>query len=128
MRRRYIMPTYVFGTANGEIVDREYPRDQIPEEIRVNGRKARRRRDLELGDYFVKGTKTPVRRGHSTWPMNPCVASGVQPWQAQELRDFHKKHGISAEVNDDGDPIYTSAKQREKALKARGMFDKASFN
>jgi len=122
------MPVYVFSTDDGEVVERMFPMGGCPRYVRINGKVAKRDRSRERMFCFVKGSKTPVKRGYGTWPMEPCTASGVQPWQAQELRDFHKKHGLNIEVTKDGDPIYTSAKQRKKALKARGMFDKASFD
>lgn len=60
--------------------------------------------------------------------MEPCCASGVHASQAQELREHLADRGCPTEVTTDGDPIYTSAAHRKKALKCRGMFDKASFN
>jgi hypothetical protein len=56
-----------------------------------------------------------------------CVASGVAPSQAQELRDYYRRHGVPTEVTADGNPIYRNAAHRRKALKVRGMHDKASF-
>lgn len=126
--RGYDMPTYAFATADGILVEREYSLGKCPKSITAFGSKAYRCYAAEAVTGFVKGNKTPVKRGNATWPMEPCVASGVQPDQAQELRDFYHNRGLSIEVNNDGDPIYTSAKQRKKALKMRGMFDKASFN
>lgn len=69
----------------------------------------------------------PVPR-KKIWPMKPCYASGVHASQAQELRDHLAKRGCPTEVTPSGDPIYTSAAHRKKALKIRGMHDKASFN
>lgn len=64
----------------------------------------------------------------STWN-NPihCVASGVHPSQREDLEKFLKKAGVPTRVDADGNPIYTSAAHRRKALKARGMHDKASY-
>lgn len=122
------MAVYVFSTDSGTIVERIYPMGECPELVRVNGSVAYRNRTLENVHTVIKRGRGRVRSGHGKWPMEPCVASGVQPDQAQELRDFYKSRGLSVEVNNDGDPIYTSAEQRRKALKARGMFDKASYN
>ena len=66
----------------------------------------------------------PSPRG---WPMKPCVASGVQPEQAQELRDLFKKAGVPTEVTKGGAPIYTSPEHRRKALKVRGLYDRSSY-
>jgi len=122
------MATYVFSTENGEVVERVFPMGGCPASVEVDGRVAKRNRSLEYKHTFIKGTKTPIKRGNGTWPMNPCVASGVQPDQAQELRDYLKDRGVPTEVNKDGDPIYTSQKHQDKALKVRGMYNKASFN
>lgn len=122
------MPTYCFTSANGDTIDRDFTLGECPPSIVNNEIEYIRNYSAECVKGFVNGSKTPVKQGHGTWPMEPCVSSGVQPWQAQELRDFHKKHGITAEVNNDGDPIYESPGQRRKALKARNIVDKSSFN
>jgi len=122
------MSLFVFSTATGDDVERVFPMGACPASVEIGGRIARRNRSLEYQHTFVKGTKTPVKRGYGTWPMQGCVASGVQPNQAQELRDFYKKHSMNVEVNKDGDPIYISAKQREKALRIRGIHDKNSYS
>jgi hypothetical protein len=62
------------------------------------------------------------------WPMQPCVASGVQPEQAQELRDLFKKAGVPTEITKEGDPIYTSPEHRRRALKVRGLYDRSSYH
>lgn len=68
--------------------------------------------------------------GKSTkgWPLT-CYASGVHPEQAQALRDeFKRTMGADApEVTKGGDPVYRDAGHRRRALKARGMFDRAAF-
>lgn len=60
------------------------------------------------------------------WPL-VCYASGVNAEDAQKLRDEFVKVGVPTEVTKGGDPIYTSAEHRRKALKARGMFDRSSY-
>ena len=65
----------------------------------------------------------PASKG---WPLE-CYASGVAPDQAGELRDYLAKKGVPTEVSADGNPIYRDAAHRRKALKARGLHDKASF-
>ena len=69
----------------------------------------------------------PMMAPGKGWPRT-CWASGVGANQAQELRDLLKSHGETVEVNNSGDPIYTSQHQRERCLKIRGMHDKRSFN
>lgn len=64
----------------------------------------------------------------ASWPMEPCVGSGVNPEQAQELRDFLKQANVPTEVNAAGDPIYRDRHHRRRALKARGMHDRASYD
>lgn len=128
------MPTYCYETNDGDIVEREFDRGKAPEEITI----------LEDDGvvttlsrcYAAENPRTVVRGGtggptgqrKSGWPMAPCVASGVHPSQAQELRNHFKAHGLNVEVNQNGDPIYESASQRRAALKCRGMYDKSSYD
>lgn len=66
------------------------------------------------------------RRAGAGWPME-CIASGVNAYQAQDLRDFFAKHGENVEVTNDGNPVYTSLGQRKRLLKLRGFYDKSSY-
>jgi hypothetical protein len=59
--------------------------------------------------------------------MAPCVGSGVNAEQAPELRKFLADRGCPTAVTNDGDPVYTSAGHRRKALKLRGMCDKGGY-
>jgi hypothetical protein len=68
----------------------------------------------------------PKRAGGSGWPMAPCFASGVNPEQAQELRDHFKRHGCPTEVTNDGDPVYRSPGHQKRALACRNMHNKAA--
>ena len=81
--------------------------------------------DKEL-DMVVEG-RAPVEKKTGDWPPIECIASGVAPQQAQELRDFFSAHGEQVEVSNSGDPIYTSAAQRKRLLKLRGLHDRNSF-
>jgi hypothetical protein len=121
------MPTYCYRTEDGEIIDMAFSRGEAPSEVELSdGRKAVRDLRAEL-----TGSVISVRGGGQssrTWPMEPCIASGVHPDQAPELRAHFKKHGVSVDVPPHGDPIYESAGQRKKALKCRGMHDRNSFS
>ncbi|MFA5766843.1 MAG: hypothetical protein WC919_02890 [Candidatus Paceibacterota bacterium] len=66
-------------------------------------------------------------RGTGEFKPIACVASGVNPEQAQELRDFYAMHGESVEVTNEGDPVYTSMRQRRRLLKLRGFHDRSAF-
>lgn len=117
-----------------EIIERTFPVGEAPDEIVMNqsGEKAFRNRQAEvLGlTTCVKGCEdNSHHRGRSSpWPMEPCVASGVGPQGAQELREHFTAQGVSTEVSKDGEPIYTSAAHRKKALKCRGMHDRNSYS
>jgi len=121
------MPLYCYTTDDGETVERYFPMGGAPASVKVGDKVACRDRAAEAPLCFVKGSQTPVKQGHGKWPMT-CFASGVHPSQAQELRDHLKRNGVPTDVNKDGDPIYTSKEHRKKALKARGMHDKSSFD
>lgn len=62
----------------------------------------------------------------ANWPL-VCTASGVHPDDAGKLRTLLAEKGVPTEVTRSGDPIYTDAAHRRRALKARGMFDKAAY-
>lgn len=111
------MPTYCFSSPTGETVERFFPMGDAPQAIQVDGQEAKR-------DYRAECVAVPATRG---WPL-VCYASGVHPKQAQELRDGLRRAGVATEVDRNGDPIYTSAVHRKKALAAREMHDNASFN
>ena len=123
------MTTYCYSTEEGEIVERQFPAGKAPRIIRLDGGKlATRDYRAEGAGGFVKGTKNPVKPSRGAWPMKPCYASGVHTSQAGELRKHLKDRGCSTEVTPDGDPVYTSAAHRKKALKIRGMHDRNSFS
>lgn len=109
------MPMYCYRNGRN-VIERWFPASHHPKEILHKGKVYRR-------DFAAEGVGVPATKG---WPIE-CVASGVAPSQAQELRDFYRKHGVPTEVTADGNPIYRNAAHRRKALKVRGMHDKASY-
>lgn len=115
------MPIYCYITNDGAIIERFMSmHEEHPQFIELeDGAQAERCLAAER-----KSLQTETNPG---WPMQPCTASGVQPWQAQELRDHLKKSGVPTEVTPQGDPIYTSRSHRKAALKARNMHDRADF-
>lgn len=122
------MSTYCYTSESGVTIEEEYPRGEAPSRLVVYAREGSEtyyrdyRAEHAGGMSFVKNSETP-RRG---WPMT-CFASGVNAEQGPELRKHLKDHGCPTEVSKDGDPIYTSAAHRKKALKIRGLYDKASY-
>jgi hypothetical protein len=119
------MPQYCYCTEDGLLVEKTFQMGHAPDEITLpNGKVATRDRRAELA-----GSTISVRGGGGSsraWPM-ACCASGVHPSQAGELREHLVKRGCKTEVTPGGDPVYTSAEHRKKALKIRGMHDKNSF-
>ncbi len=111
--------TYCYTAEAGSIpVEREFERGEAPPEITLDdGRKAQRDYRAELQPTHATG---------AGWPF-ACFASGVQPEQRKELQDYLAKKGVPTEVNGSGDPVYRNSAHRKAALKARGMFDRASF-
>ena len=114
------MPTYCYRSRDRRrtLVERVFPSSQVPDSFKENGRIFDRSRSDEWG-----GISVPASHG---WPME-CVASGVAPEQAQELRDYFRRCGVPTEVTADGNPIYRNAAHRKKALKCRGFHDRASY-
>lgn len=109
---------FAYQKPDGEVVWREraFADGPPPATIEVDGVVARR-------SYQAERVGVPPTKG---WPLT-CYASGVGPEQAQELRDEFKRLGVPTEVTPGGDPIYTSAAHRKKALRARGLFDRAAY-
>lgn len=114
------MPTYCYRSRDRRrtLITRVFPVSERPETIKVKGRIFDRSRADEW-----EGVSVPATSG---WPME-CVASGVHPSQAGELRKYFADHGCPTEVTADGNPVYRSAAHRRKALKLRGFKDKASY-
>ncbi len=112
------MPTYCYRTKKGKVCERVFSvKDDIPKSIMFRGEKAER-------SFADEMASTPASAG---WPME-CCASGVHPDQAGALRKEFQRVGVPTEVTKGGDPIYTSASHRRKALRARGLHDRNSFN
>lgn len=111
------MPTYCYRRGR-RVVERTFSVAERPEKIVVGGKTFLRDRAAEFSGVFVAP--------HSGWPIE-CVASGVNPSQANELREYLAKKGVPTEVSEDGNPIYRDSSHRKKALKARGFHDNASF-
>lgn len=109
---------FAYEKPDGEIHWLEQPLSAgpPPAELEVDGVVARRSYRAE-----IKGGQQP-----KGWPLT-CYASGVHAGDAQALRDHLKDAGVPTEVTSDGDPVYTSAEHRRRALKARGMFDRKSY-
>lgn len=116
-----LIPTYCYSTEDGtEVHDRIFRMGEAPEQITLDdGRVAKRSFQAENSPRKARG---------EGWPMEPCVASGVNAAQAPELRKFLEDRGCSTEVTGNGDPIYRSPSHRKQALKLRGLFDRASFS
>lgn len=111
------MPFYCYADDTGKIHDRFFRMGDAPQSIRLDdGRVAVR-------DIAAEHVSVPSSFG---WPLE-CIASGVHPSQAGELRDYLRRAGVPTEVTRDGNPVYTSAQHRRRALKARGMHDRNSF-
>ena len=124
------MIAYCYSAEDGIIFERKFPMGEAPHVVRLeDGRIATRDYQAEHVGGIVKGTNNPIRpRPKKAWPMQPCVASGVHASQAGELRKHLAERGCPTEVTPGGDPIYTSAAHRRKALKIRGFYDKNSFD
>ena len=117
------MPTYCYTNGDGRTIDRDFPFGEAPGYVRFNRDQFYRDRQAEGAGGYVKGSSTPCKGG---WPIT-CYASGVNAAQAPELRAFFQKHGENVEVTKGGDPVYTSAVQRRRLLKLRGLHDRNAY-
>lgn len=111
------MPTYCYRSG-ARVIERVFPVASRPEEFEAGGRVWRRDRAAEFACVYVPP--------HAGWPIE-CVASGVHPAQAGELRECLARKGVPTEVTADGNPVYRDAAHRRRALRARGLHDRASF-
>jgi len=109
------MPTYCYRRGE-KVVTRVFSVAERPQSIMIGGKEYVR-------SFADERPGVPSTKG---WPLE-CVASGVHPSQAGELREFYRKNGCPTEVSEDGNPIYRDATHRRKALKLRGFKDKASY-
>lgn len=109
------MPTYCYRRGE-KVVARVFSVAERPQSIMIGGKEYVR-------SFADERPGVPSTKG---WPLE-CVASGVHPSQAGELREFYRKNGCPTEVSEDGNPIYRDATHRRKALKLRGFKDKASY-
>ena len=112
------MPTYCYEDRFGKVHERFFAiEERAPVTIMLeDGRHARR-------CYQAESAGVPPKRG---WPME-CIASGVHPEQAGELRREFARCGVLTEVTNDGNPVYRSASHRRRALKCRGFVDRSSY-
>jgi hypothetical protein len=92
---------------------------KAPDSIVVEG-------DREARRDFSQEVPARGNADRPGWPIE-CLGSGVNAGQAQELRDFFKKHNFDCAVSDDGNPIYRDSVHQKKALKLRGFRNKKSF-
>ena len=106
------MVVYRYKTKDGVLADRVFQVGKAPGYIMINGKRANR-------DFST--ISVPSSAG---WPIQ-CVASGVHPDQANDLRKHFVDHGLSVEVTKEGDPIYENRKHQEKALACRGMHNRS---
>jgi hypothetical protein len=115
------MPHYCYQKPDGSIIERFMQmHEDHPQTITLED-------GVTADRCFAAERKTLQTETNPGWPMEPCTSSGVQPWQAQELRDHLKRRGVPTEITSQGDPIYRSKAHRTAALKARGMHDRADF-
>ena len=111
------MPIYCYGNDEVGTVERYYDSGCAPRFIRIGKMRLWR-------NYGAESVGVPATAG---WPIE-CFASGVQPDQSGELREVFRKQGVPTEVTADGNPIYRDAQHRKRALAARGLHDKSSYN
>jgi predicted nucleic acid-binding Zn ribbon protein len=111
------MPVYCYEDRHGQVFDFFYPVGKAPRTITDKAHGVLNR------CFSAESASVPAKCGY---PIE-CYASGVHPDQAGELRKCLSDAGVQTEVSRDGNPIYRDARHRKRALKARGMFDRAAY-
>jgi len=106
------MAIYCYANLAGEILEKHFKMGEAPQSVEFVG-------EMWHRNYAAEHS-TKCRPG-AGWPMKPCVSTGVNATQANELREFYQKHGETIEVSSNGDPIYTSQRQMDRDLKRRGF-------
>lgn len=71
----------------------------------------------------VEGGVRIRRKGIARWPIH-SEASAVHPEQREELMRFYESQGVPTYVDENGCPVYTSARHRKRACEARGFIDR----
>ncbi len=122
------MPLYCFTSKEGETIEEFFRMGKSPEALFRWRRKddLYKRKVKFFRDRAAEWSGGPASGDKGEWPIE-CYASGVHASQAQELREHFKSHGCPTEVTNDGDPIYRDHQHRKRALKCRGLHDRASF-
>lgn len=110
------MAIYCYSRGD-DIVELNFPTGSAPKTVIHHGKRYSR-------DFSAESVSVPS----SAWntPIH-CVASGVHPSQRGELEKFFSDHGCPTKVDSDGNPVYTSAAHRRKALKLRGFRDRSGY-
>ena len=83
------MPTYCYRRGE-KVVTRVFSVAERPQSIMIGGKEYVR-------SFADERPGVPSTKG---WPLE-CVASGVHPSQAGELREFYRKNGCPTEVSED---------------------------
>ena len=111
------MPVYCYQDNQGFVHEEVFPMGKAPKTIDLGARGTARR------CFAAESKGVPPTKG---WPLE-CLASGVHASKAKELEQHLKERGVPTKVSADGNPIYTDANHRRKALKARGFVDKSAY-
>jgi hypothetical protein len=111
------MPFYAYSSDSGEYEERFFKMGEAPRSITLDNGCVLER------DFSAEHNP---RKAGGGWPIE-CIASGVSPQQAQELRDFYEKSGCPTEVKNNGNVVYRDSEHRKRALKLRGFRDYNSF-
>ena len=89
-----------------------------------DGREAQRAVGEESLRDGMRPQSTKKPRTKARWPL-VSVNAGVNPDQAEELREFWEEHQVTGcEVTSDGDVVWNDRKARKRDCEARGLYDR----
>lgn len=119
------MPTYLYRTKSGKIVERFMTMRELGERqgpdgtIRENGQVLRR--------VYSKPGLTGCE-SNPGWPIHSEAAGFLSDDDVQWAKDHDRQHGVPTQYDSDHRPIFTDSQHRKRYLKAHGYTDRSGFN
>lgn len=129
---------YEFQSADGEIIERQYPFDRVPASVRKDGK--RYKRIISMPFYSsVRGSQTPVaqgvarmyRPGGATYPRR-SLSVAVPARDAAKWESHCQRNGVDTKYVRDGKgkfawPEFRSRRHEKQHLKLIGKYNEDDY-